>query len=232
MNRISDENGVTFDYVHYCMHWGINGEMYERYAQLYNGPPGAYNNYGDNRNLEISVLLARLDTAPYGSAEERAIANEVQWLVGEWCNPIATAGHPDWYLYKETYWARWPNQLHKFLPASPYGGSAQVANLHFILLALGANIVGTSVPAYPAGIMDINNDGKVDIVDLRTAGAAFLSEPCKPRWDFTCDVAGVTIKTIEGYPGYPKEYRGSGKVDIEDLRNIAAAFLKTWKFDP
>jgi hypothetical protein len=216
MNRISDENGVTFDYVHYCMHWGINGEMYERYAQFYNGPPGAYNNYGDNRNPEISELLEQLDTARYGSAQEQEIANRIQWLVGEWCNPIATAGHPDWYLYLETYWARWPNQKHTFLPASPYGGSTQDANLHFMLLSLGYN-------SKPGAYADIDNNGLVEVKDMLAAKKAFGGFPCNPAWDFACDIAPtVTL----GDPLKPRT--GDGLIEMKDLLEIKKYFGTTW----
>ncbi|MEM2971061.1 MAG: hypothetical protein QW270_01365 [Candidatus Bathyarchaeia archaeon] len=215
MNKISDASGVAFDYTHYCMHWGINGEMYERYAQMFNGPPGAYNNYGDNRNPEISALLAQLDTAPYGSPEEQEIANQIQWLVGYWCNPIATAGHPDWFLYKELYWCRWPTQDHKFLPASPYGGSTQVANLHFMLLALGSSA--------PGAYADIDNNHVVELIDILETKKAYGSYPCHERWDFTCDIFPTFIA---GNP--PKPRMGNGKVDLQDILEVKKNYGKTW----
>jgi hypothetical protein len=178
MNTMSTDEGVTFDFVHYCMHWGINGEMYERYAQFYNPPPGCYNNYGDLRNSTISNLLAQLDTAPYGSTQEKEIANQIQWLVGDELPNIPTAGHPDWYLYLETQWCRWPNEVHTFLAASPYGGSGQVANIQFILLSLGKE----------GWAEDVNNDGKIDGWDITIACAAYGSYPGHLRWDFAADI--------------------------------------------
>ena len=129
-------NDMDFDFVHYVMHWGLNGDMYERYAQMFTGPVGCYGHYGDYRNPELEDLLDSLDTVPAGSAEQQNIANQIQEIVGREMPMIPLAGHPDWYIYSDQYWTGWPNEYNPFLAASPYGGTSQVANLHTIILGL------------------------------------------------------------------------------------------------
>jgi len=200
MDTLSTDIGVTFDFAHFCMHAGINNEMSQRYGQFYNPPPGCYNNFGDLRNSTISDKLEELDTKLIGSPEEQAVANELQWLVGDDLPYVPTAGHPSWYLYLETYWVRWPNEKHAFSPAHPYGGSGNAPALHYILLSLGSVKCPT----------DLNNDHKVDMKDIGIACRAFGSYVGHPRWEFVADI------------------NFDGKVDMKDIGLICWHFGETW----
>jgi len=187
----------NFDFADYCMHWGINGDLYERYMQLFTGTyMGCWNHYGSYVNQVLEDLVESLDTA----TDKQAVANQIFDIVGTDLPIIPMSGHPDWYIYSELYWCRWPNEKHAFLPASPYGGATQEANVLYMLLFLGS-------AAMPS---DINNDRKVDIIDIATAAKAFGSYPGHPRWEFVADI------------------NGDGKVDILDIARIAKNFGKTW----
>ena len=134
-------NTLDFDFVHYVMHWGVNGDLYERYAQMFTGEVSAYGHYGDYRNPELEDLLENLDTVPAGTAAQQDIADQIQEIVGQEMPMIPLAGHPDWYIYSNQYWRGWPNERdNPFLAASPYGGTSQTTNLHKIILGLAAAV--------------------------------------------------------------------------------------------
>ncbi|HEY4674545.1 MAG TPA: ABC transporter substrate-binding protein, partial [Candidatus Bathyarchaeia archaeon] len=65
----------NFDFANYCMSWGTNGDMYERYTQMFMGDAGVWCHYGDYRNPELESLLNTLETAPPGSQAQQNIAN-------------------------------------------------------------------------------------------------------------------------------------------------------------
>ncbi|MEM2971393.1 MAG: hypothetical protein QW270_03095 [Candidatus Bathyarchaeia archaeon] len=159
----------------------------------------------DYIQVELKVSL--------GNMQE--IANKVQWIVGsdEPLIPIANTPHP--YIYSDLYWVRWPHQNHPFLPCSPYGGSSQTANLHFLLLALGSSA--------PGAYADIDNNHVVELIDILETKKAYGSYPCHERWDFTCDIAPTYIV---GNP--PKLVRGDGKVDLQDILEVKKNYGKTW----
>ncbi|MEM2971392.1 MAG: PQQ-binding-like beta-propeller repeat protein [Candidatus Bathyarchaeia archaeon] len=200
-------NALDFDFSHYCMHWGINGDMYERYSQMFMGTAGCWSHYGDYRNSTLVQLLAQLDTPPPGKTRQE-IANKIQEIIGSEMPMIPTAGHPDWYIYLDTYWVRWPHQNHPFLPCSPYGGSSQTANLHFLLLALGSSA--------PGAYADIDNNHKVELKDMLTAKKAYGSYPGHSNWDFTCDISPTT------------PVMGNGVVDLQDILEIKKNYGKAW----
>lgn len=193
----------VYDFADFCMHWGINGDLYERYAQLFTCWSGCWNHYNGYANYYLEYLINRLDVED----DPQAVANKIFDIVGEELPYIPESGHPDWYIYSIEYWSRWPNEDHVFLPASPYGGAAQEGNVLYILMALGSS--------HTYGLQDINNDHIVDMKDIRAAAAAFLAEPGDLNWDFPCDVTGGNL------------------IDMKDIRNIAAFFLCEWSFsDP
>jgi hypothetical protein len=53
---------------------------------------------------------------------------------------------------------------------------------------------------------DLNNDGKVNMVDIAIAAHAFGSVPGSPNWDPRADI------------------NGDGKVDMKDIAPVARAF--------
>jgi hypothetical protein len=130
----------TYDFADYCMHWGINGDLYERYTQLFAGTySGCWNHYGSYVNTTLIELIESLDTTP----DKQTVANHIFDIVGTDLPIIPISGHPDWYIYSNKYWGGWPNQDNPFLPASPYGGAAQEANLHYMLLSLVSSAIPT-----------------------------------------------------------------------------------------
>jgi ABC-type transport system substrate-binding protein len=164
----------AYDFMDYCMHWGINGDLYERYTQLFTCWTGVWNHYSGYANSELEALIESLDTA----ADPQAVANQIFDIVGRDLPYIPMSGHPDWYIYSTKYWARWPNEKHAFAPVSPYNALSQTANLHFILLALGS----AQRPE------DINNNHRVGIEDVFVLAKAFGSRPGHRRWDFAADI--------------------------------------------
>lgn len=186
-----------YDFADYCMSWGLNGNLYERYMQFFWGTySGEWNHYGSYVNTALEAKIESLDTAP----DKQAVANQIFDIVGTDLPLIPMSGAPDWYIYSNKYWVRWPNEKHAFKSASPYGGAGQEANVLYILLSLGSVKMPT----------DLNNDHKVDIIDIATAAKAFGSYPGHPRWEFVADV------------------NSDGKVDILDIARIAKNFGKIW----
>ena len=122
----------------------------------------------------------------------------------------------NWYIYSDLYWHRWPNELHAFLPCSPYGGSTQVANVQYILLCLG-ELVPPMKPGLTPAPTDLNNDCKVNIKDVSLAARAFGSYCGHPRWEFVADIM-------------PEQ--GDGKVNILDIGRIALDFGTSNPPDP
>lgn len=207
----------VYDFMDYCMHWGINGDLYERYMQLFTGWSGVWNHYSGYANPILEAKIQSLDTLSVGSAARQARANEIFAIVGRDLPYIPMSGHPDWYIYSDKYWTGWPNEDKPFLPDSPYGGATQEANLLYVLLSLGA--VGTTPPVPPVlcsmpmpPLMPeiLNKDGKIDIKDIAHAAKAFGSYPSHLRWDIVCDL------------------NNDGKVDIKDISRIAKKFGKTY----
>jgi len=130
-----DQN--TYDFADYCMHWGINGDLYERYMQLFTGTySGCWNHYGSYVNTQLEDLIESLDTVE----DKQAVANQIFDIVGTDLPIIPMSGHPDWYIYSDKYWTGWPNEDKPFLPASPYGGASQEANLLYMLLGLKPHV--------------------------------------------------------------------------------------------
>jgi len=128
---------MDFDFVHYVMHWGPNGDLFQRYDQMFRGDyVGAWGHYGGYRNLQLNDLLDQLDTEPAGSPEQQNIANQIQEIIGQELPMIPLAGHPNWYIYSNQYWRGWPNEANPFLACGPYGGSSVTTNLHQIVLML------------------------------------------------------------------------------------------------
>lgn len=127
-----DQN--TYDFADYCMHWGINGDLYERYTQLFAGTySGCWNHYGSYVNPTLEHLVESLDSAP----DRQAVANQIFDIVGTDLPIIPMSGHPDWYIYSNLYWKHWPNEVdYLFLPASPYGGATQEADVLSVCLGL------------------------------------------------------------------------------------------------
>lgn len=127
--------------------------MYERYFQMFspesssagggvNAPLGGWYNQTFIDDIEA------LDTFPAGSAQQWAIANEMQEILGEVMPVIPLAGHADWQVYSTTYWDNWPNSVtNPMLPSSPFAGTTQNANLLAIVFALEAT--GATTPPPP-----------------------------------------------------------------------------------
>jgi hypothetical protein len=199
----SKMNSMDFDFSHYCMFSAVGSDLYDRYAQLYTGEPGAYSHQGDARNPEMETLLSQLDAPPAGKTRQD-IANEMQEIFGRDLPVIPTCGHPDWYVYYTNYWVRQPSENHKLLPCSPYGGGGYTAAIQKILLS-----VGTSKQY---GLEDINNDHIVDVTDIRLTAAGFLAEPGDPAYDLPCDVTYDNL------------------IDVSDIRAVAAQYLNEWSW--
>jgi ABC-type transport system substrate-binding protein len=139
----------TFDFADYCMELSFNANLYERYTQLFTGPQGVWNHYGNYTNATLTTLLGQLDMAPKGSAAQWRIANRIQEIVGQEMPIIPLAGRPNWYVYSSKYWHGWTNSGHNaILPAGPFGTGAQEAQLHAIVFGLEPNTP-------PAAITDL-----------------------------------------------------------------------------
>ncbi|MEM2821583.1 MAG: ABC transporter substrate-binding protein, partial [Thermoproteota archaeon] len=105
----------TYDFADYCMHAGINNDMYERYTQMFVGTySGCWNHYGSYVNPELIELIESLDTAT--GAERRRIAQRIQEIILEELPIIPEGGHPNWYIYSTKYWEGWPNEDKPLLP--------------------------------------------------------------------------------------------------------------------
>jgi hypothetical protein len=121
--------------------------------------------------------LDALDTAPSGSQARQNIANQIEEIVGQDLPIIPEAGHPDWYVYYDKYWVGWPNALtNPFLPASPFGGSTQDANLHALLLGLKAQatLVYSNIGISKANVVPGENT-TISVKAKNTRGMAAVS---------------------------------------------------------
>jgi hypothetical protein len=137
-------NNFQFDLADMVMSGQINMNMYERYFQMFspesssagggvNAPLGGWYNQTFIDDIE------ELDTHPAGSAQQWAVANEMQEILGEVMPVIPLAGHADWQIYSTTYWTNWPNSVtNPMLPSSPFAGTTQNANLLAIVFALNS----------------------------------------------------------------------------------------------
>jgi peptide/nickel transport system substrate-binding protein len=175
---VSKMDANNYDFADYCMHWGIDGDLYQRYTQLFTGAyEGAWNHYGSYRNATLNTLLDLLDTAPSGSQAQQNIANKIEEIVGQDVPIIPLGGHPDWYIYYDKYWVGWPNALtNPFLPASPFGGSTQDANLHALLLGLKAQatLVYSNIVVSKANVVPRENT-TISVNAKNTRGMAAVS---------------------------------------------------------
>lgn len=154
----------TYDFADYCMHWGINGDLYERYTQLFAGTySGCWNHYGSYVNTELIDLIESLDTVP----DKQAVANQIFDIVGTDLPIIPMSGHPDWYIYSNKYWGGWPNQDNPFLPASPYGGAAQEANLHYMVLSIVSSAIPTPLSPDVEALRKAVNDLQASVNTLQ-----------------------------------------------------------------
>jgi len=145
-------NNFQFDLADMVMSGQINMNMYERYFQMFsplsssagggvNAPLGGWYNQTFIDDIEL------LDTFPADSAEQWAVANEMQEILGEVMPVIPLAGHADWQIYSTTYWTNWPNsESNPMLPSSPFAGTTQNANLHAIIFALNSTGATTTLP--------------------------------------------------------------------------------------
>ena len=93
-------------------------------------------------------------------------------------------------------------------------------------------VLGGVALAAEWNIGDVNNDGKVDIIDLAMVSAAFGSYVGMDRYNPACDInpiyapiyddtgkiVGYDVSTILGY--------GDGKVDIADIAIVCGNFGK------
>ena len=143
-------NNFQFDLANMVMSGQINMNMYERYFQMFspesssagggvNAPLGGWYNQTFIDDIEL------LDTFPAGSAEQWAIANEMQEILGQVMPVIPLAGHADWEIYSTTYWENWPNSVtNPMLPSSPFAGTTQNANL--LAIVFGLNSTGATAP--------------------------------------------------------------------------------------
>jgi peptide/nickel transport system substrate-binding protein len=146
-------NNFQFDLANMVMSGQINMNMYERYFQMFspdsssagggvNAPLGGWYNQTFVDDIEA------LDTYPAGSAQQWAVANEMQKILGEEMPVIPLAGHADWQIYSTTYWKNWPNSVtNPMLPSSPFAGTTQNANLLAIVFGLEAS--GATPPPAP-----------------------------------------------------------------------------------
>ncbi len=147
-------NNFRFDLADMVMSGQINMNMYERYFQMFspesssagggvNAPLGGWYNQTFVDNIEA------LDTYPAGSAQQWAIANEMQEILGQVMPVIPLAGHADWQIYSTTYWTNWPNSVtNPMLPSSPFAGTTQNANLLAIVFGLQASGATTPPPPF------------------------------------------------------------------------------------
>jgi hypothetical protein len=126
----------TFDFADYVLELGFNSNMYERYAQLFTGPQGAWRHYGNYTNPTLITLIGQLETAPEGSAAQQDIANQIQEIIGQDMPIIPLGGHAEWGTHSDKYWMGWPTEDNPLLPASPYGLSRQEVQLLTIVLGL------------------------------------------------------------------------------------------------
>jgi peptide/nickel transport system substrate-binding protein len=145
-------NNFQFDLADMVMSGQINMNMYERYFQMFspesssagggvNAPLGGWYNQTFIDDIEA------LDTYPAGSAQQWAIANEMQEILGQAMPVIPLAGHADWQVYSTTYWNNWPNSVtNPMLPSSPFAGTTQNANLLAIVFALNSTGATTTLP--------------------------------------------------------------------------------------
>ncbi len=146
-------NNFQFDLANMVMSGQINMNMYERYFQMFspesssagggvNAPLGGWYNQTFIDDIEA------LDTFPAGSAQQWAVANEMQEILGEVMPVIPLAGHADWQVYSTTYWTNWPNsETNPMLPSSPFAGTTQNANLLAIVFGLESS--GATAPPPP-----------------------------------------------------------------------------------
>ena len=137
-------NNFQFDLANMVMSGQINMNMYERYFQMFspasssagggvNAPLGGWYNKTFVDDIEA------LDTYPAGSAQQWAVANEMQEILGQVMPVIPLAGHADWEIYSTTYWENWPNSVtNPMLPSSPFAGTTQNANLLAIVFGLSS----------------------------------------------------------------------------------------------
>ena len=130
---IADLGSNNFDFVDYVMHLSA-GSMYARYYRDFCGDVGAFSHVGDYRNPELTSLISSLDIA--APADQQAIANQIQTIIGENMPNIPIATHPEWYIYNTKYWTGWPNEDKPFLLDGPYEGSTNIAQVQKILLML------------------------------------------------------------------------------------------------
>ena len=185
----------NYDFVHFVMHWGMNGNMYERYNQMFVGAyEGLWNHYGSYRNATLVSLIQSLDTVPAGSQAQQEIANDIQVIIGENLPIIPFGGHPDWYIWNNYYWIGFSDESMPILPAGPYQQVATNGALLSIVFSLHPNNA------------DLNGDGIVDILDITLAALAFGSTPDDDRW--------ITIADVDN----------SREIDIVDLTRIAIDF--------
>ena len=146
-------NNFQFDLADMVMSGQINMNMYERYFQMFspesssagggvNAPLGGWYNQTFIDDIE------ELDTYPAGSAEQWAVANEMQEILGQVMPVIPLAGHADWQIYSTTYWDNWPNSVtNPMLPSSPFAGTTQNANL--LAIVFGLESTGATTPPPP-----------------------------------------------------------------------------------
>jgi len=192
----------TYDFADYCMHWGINGDLYERYTQLFTGTySGCWNHYGSYVNQTLEDLIEDLDTAT--GAARQGIANQIFDIVGTDLPIIPMSGHPDWYIYSDKYWAGWPNEKNPFLPASPYGGAAQEANLLHMLLSLVSSAIPTPLSPEIEELRKAVSELEATIRELQEAlPAGFegvttaLAEVAEALGNVTATLAGV-LESVE-----------------------------------
>jgi peptide/nickel transport system substrate-binding protein len=143
---IADLGSNNFDFVDYVMHLSA-GSMYARYYRDFCGDVGAFSHVGDYRNPELTSLISSLDTA--APADQQAIANQIQTIIGENMPNIPIATHPEWYIYNTKYWTGWPNEDNPFLLDGPYEGSTNIAQVQKILLMLEPTGVTSTPTGWP-----------------------------------------------------------------------------------
>lgn len=190
----------SFSFANYCMHNGINNNLYERYTQLFTGSyEGCWGHYGSYRNSTLVALIQSLDTVLAGSDDQKAIADQIWTIVGENLPLIPEAGHGDWYIYNNVYWVGWPNEGNPVLPCSPYIGAVQGASYL-------TTIFGVRPQAYGA-CADIDGNGVINIMDIVGIGLAFGAKKGDDNWDPTADLAATW-----------------GSIDIFDAVVVAVVF--------
>jgi|GEM_PF-6308757 len=134
----------TYDFADFCMHSGINADMYERYMQMFVGTySGCWNHYGSYVNTELIELIESLDTLT-GDAKRQA-ARQIQEIILEDLPIIPEGGHPVWYIYSTKYWTGWPNEDSPLLPVGPYCGSGQ-SHVRALVRRLRPVAVATPTP--------------------------------------------------------------------------------------